>query len=80
MLMDKGHHRSEFPHLWCTAPAGAQSELIEAEPERFFRPPYVGGRGWLGVRLDVNLDWEEFTEMCRDAYGNVAPNRLPSSV
>ena len=48
-----GHHQDDFPHLVCAAPPGVQQELVEAEPERFFRPPYVGGRGWIGVRLDV---------------------------
>ena len=47
MLWEEGHHHNDFPHLWCAAPPGAQQELVEAEPERFFRPPYVGGAaGW----------------------------------
>jgi hypothetical protein len=45
-----GHHDDDFPHLWCAAPPGAQEALVEAEPDRFFRPPYVGHRGWLAVR------------------------------
>ena len=75
-LWDHGHHGDDFPHLWCAAPPGVQGELVEAEPERFFRPPYVGGRGWLGVRLDVDLDWDEVAGICRDAYRCVAPARL----
>ncbi|MFB9237215.1 MmcQ/YjbR family DNA-binding protein [Plantactinospora siamensis] len=71
-----GHHESRFPHLWCAAPAGAQQELVAEDPERFFRPPYVGGRGWLGVRLDGRVDWSEITELCTDAYRVVAPRRL----
>jgi hypothetical protein len=51
MLWPDGHHDNRFPHLWCAAPPGSQAELIAAAPERFFRPPYVGGRGWIGVRL-----------------------------
>jgi hypothetical protein len=50
-----GHHQNDFPHLWCAAAPGAQEELIEAEPDVFFRPPYVGHRGWLGIRLDRGL-------------------------
>jgi hypothetical protein len=76
MLWAEGHHDDEFPHLWCAAPPGAQEELIETEPERFFRPPYVGHRGWLGVRLDRKVDWTEITEICRDAYLVVAPKTL----
>jgi len=76
MLWADGHHNNEFSHFWCAAPPGAQAELVESEPERFFRPPYVGGRGWLGVRLDVGVDWDEIAEICADAYRQVAPKRL----
>ncbi len=76
MLWDDGHHDNQFPHLWCAAPPGAQSELIEAEPERFFRPPYVGGRGWIGVRLDVGVDWDELARICEEAYRVIAPKKL----
>jgi hypothetical protein len=75
-LHETGHHRNEFPHLWCAAPTGVQEELIAAEPERFFRPPYVGHRGWLGVRLDGDVDWTEIAELCEDAYRLIAPKRL----
>ncbi|MBV9292774.1 MAG: MmcQ/YjbR family DNA-binding protein, partial [Frankiales bacterium] len=45
-------------------------------PERFFRPPYVGHRGWVGMRLDGDVDWAEVTEICTDAFRCVAPKRL----
>jgi hypothetical protein len=77
-LWANGHHQDRFPHLWCAAAPGAQAELVETEPDRFFRPPYVGGRGWLGVRLDVHVDWDEIAELCEDAYRQVAPKRLVS--
>jgi hypothetical protein len=75
-LWEHGHHRDDFPHLVCAAPPGAQEMLVAAEPDRFFRPPYVGGRGWLGVRLDGEVDWAELAELCEDAYRSVAPTRL----
>jgi hypothetical protein len=75
-LWDHGHHGDDFPHLWCAAPPGAQEALVEAEPDRFFRPPYVGGRGWIGVRLDVDLDWDEVAGICEDAYRVIAPRTL----
>jgi hypothetical protein len=71
-----GHHDHTFAHLWCAAPPGAQESLVAAAPERFFRPPYVGHRGWLGVRLDGRVDWGEVAELCEDAYRTVAPARL----
>ncbi|MEV0899819.1 MmcQ/YjbR family DNA-binding protein [Actinoplanes sp. NPDC049802] len=76
MLWAGGHHDDDFPLLWCAAPAGAQEELIKADPERFFRPPYVGHRGWLGVRLDRDPDWSEIAELCEDAFRAVAPKTL----
>jgi hypothetical protein len=79
-LWEHGHHDHDFPHLWCAAPPGAQQELIAAEPARFFRPPYVGHRGWLGVRLDGDVDWGEIAELCQDAYDVVsAPKKSTSS-
>lgn len=62
-LWADGHHDNQFPHLWCAAPSGAQQELIASDSERFFRPPYVGGRGWIGVRLDRDVDWAEIAEL-----------------
>lgn len=76
MVWPEGHHDDHFPHLWCAAPPGAQDELIQSEPERFFRPPYVGGRGWIGVRLDGDIDWAEVAAICEDAYRGVAPRKL----
>jgi hypothetical protein len=75
-LWADGHHENQFPHLWCAAPPGVQQELTAAEPARFFRPPYVGGRGWIGVRLDGDVDWTEIAELCQDAYRVIAPARL----
>lgn len=49
---------------------------MRKEPARFFVPPYVGGRGWLGVRLDVDVDWAEVAGIVTDAYRTVAPRRL----
>ncbi|MBN9111538.1 MAG: MmcQ/YjbR family DNA-binding protein [Pseudonocardia sp.] len=70
------HHHDDRLGFWCAAPPGAQDELVAADPERFFRPPYVGGRGWLGVRLDVDVDWDEVAEIVTDAYRQIAPKKL----
>jgi hypothetical protein len=70
------HHHDDRLAFWCAAPAGAQETLVAAGPERYFVPPYVGGRGWLGVRLDVPVDWDEIAELVDDAYRTVAPRRL----
>jgi predicted DNA-binding protein (MmcQ/YjbR family) len=55
---------------------GVQEALVASQPERFFVPPYVGGKGWVGARLDVDHDWEEIDELIRDSYRLVAPKRL----
>ena len=70
------HHGDGRLALWCAAPPGVQEQLVELEPVRFFRPPYVGHRGWLGVRLDIDPDWDEIALICTDAYRQVAPKRL----
>lgn len=70
------HHGDGNVGIWCAAPPGVQEQLVEQEPERFFRPPYVGHRGWLGVRLDRDLDTDELGEICREAYRQVAPKTL----
>jgi len=67
-LLDQGHHANTFPHLWCAAEPGVQEEMIAAFPERFFRPPYVGHRGWLGVRLEEPIDWDGVRQLCADAW------------
>ncbi len=75
--MSSDHHHDDRIGFWCAAPAGVQQELIETEPERFFRPPYVGGRGWVGVYLDVpDIDWGEIAAIVTDAYRTVAPATL----
>jgi hypothetical protein len=76
MLWPEGHHEDHFPHLWCAAPTGAQEHLVAADPTRFFRPPYVGGRGWIGVRLDGDVDWAEMETICEDAFRSVASKKL----
>ncbi|GAB0104979.1 MmcQ/YjbR family DNA-binding protein [Nocardia sp. JMUB6875] len=75
-VMFADHHHDDRLGFWCAAPAGVQEELVAAEPDQFFRPPYVGHRGWLGVYLDVAVDWDEIGEIVDDAYRTVATKRL----
>jgi hypothetical protein len=70
------HHGDGRLAIWCAAPEGAQPALIGADQERFFRPPYVGPGGWIGVRLDVRPDWNEIAGIIEDAYRHVAPPKL----
>jgi hypothetical protein len=70
------HHGDGRLALWVAAPPGVQGQLVDEEPSRFFVPPYVGGRGWLGVRLDVDPDWDEIAGIVEDAYRVIAPPKL----
>jgi hypothetical protein len=70
------HHHDDRLGFWCAAAPGAQDALLASQPDRYFYPPYVGHRGWLGVRLDVPVDWDEIGELVMDAFRAIAPNRL----
>jgi hypothetical protein len=70
------HHGDGRLAIWCPAPPGVQATLVTEEPDRFFVPAYVGHRGWLGVRLDRDLDWDEVAGIVEDAYRMVAPKKL----
>ncbi len=70
------HHDDGRVAIWCHAPDGVQTMLVEQFPERFFVPPYVGHRGWVGVRLERDVDWDEVADLVEDAYRMVAPRRL----
>lgn len=75
-MLDDHHHGADRFAVWCAAPPGAQQEALDRDPQRFFMPPYVGARGWLGVRLDHDPDWDEIAQVIEDAYRAVAPKRL----
>lgn len=70
------HHHDDRVGFWAAAPAGAQQDWVERDPNRFFVPPYVGGRGWVGVYLDVEQDWDDIADIVEDAYRAVAPKSL----
>jgi hypothetical protein len=71
MFLDD-HHEDGRLAIWCAAPDGVQAEMVESEPERFFRPPYVGHRGWLGVHLRTVVD-DELSAIVTEAFRTVAP-------
>ena len=72
------HHHNDRLAFVCAAPPGAQQAMVATDPARFFVPPYVGGRGWLGVYLDLGepVDWNDMAELVEDAYRMVAPKKL----
>ncbi|HPF24995.1 MAG TPA: MmcQ/YjbR family DNA-binding protein [Steroidobacteraceae bacterium] len=70
------HHGDGRVALWLPMPDGAQGDYVADEPQYFFVPPYVGPRGWLGVRLDNGLAWRRISELVRMAYEQVAPPKF----
>jgi hypothetical protein len=76
LMVLTNHHGDGRFAIWCAAAPEMQQMLVEADPERFFRPPYVGHRGWLGMRLDRGVDWDELAGIVEDAYAEIAPARL----
>jgi hypothetical protein len=74
------HHHDDRVAFWSAAPEGAQHVLTSTDPDRYFVPPYVGGRGWVGCYLDVEVDWDALEEIVVDGYLTVAPARLGSQV
>ncbi|HYX51292.1 MAG TPA: MmcQ/YjbR family DNA-binding protein [Ktedonobacteraceae bacterium] len=70
------HRVDDRPSMWCKAPPGVQDILVNSNPEQFFIPPYVGHLGWIGVWLDLEIDWEEVADLVRESYCMTAPKRL----
>ena len=66
--------------LWCKAPQGVQEMLVEADPDRFFRPPYVGPKGWIGLVLDRRTDWQEVAALVRRSWRMTAGKRLSATL
>ncbi len=76
VMFHDDHHGDGRLALWCAAAPGVQEEMIAEDPEVFFRPAYVGSRGWLGINLDQGLEPEVMREILTDAWRCVAPAKL----
>jgi hypothetical protein len=74
------HHGDPVVGLWVNAPPGAQQVLVGAEPDRYYRPKYVGHKGWVGVNMEADVDWPQTEALIRDSYRMVAPKRLSALV
>jgi len=61
--------------IWIKAGPGNNEIMVATDPKRFFLPPYVGAGGWVGVRLDGKVDWDELAELLQDGYRLVAPKK-----
>jgi predicted DNA-binding protein (MmcQ/YjbR family) len=75
-MLDNHHHGAEHLSVWLPQTLGRQEELIDSDPDLFFRPPYVGPSGWVGVVLDRNPDWALVAKLVEEAYRKVATRKL----
>lgn len=75
------HHGDGITAVTCKVGPGDNTALVNAQPERFYLPAYIGPRGWVALRLDRGeIDWDEVTELVKDSYRRVAPKRLAAAV
>ncbi len=79
--MQKGNYEGGRPSVWLKAPEGAQSMLVDGDPKRFFVPPYVGHKGWVGIYLDgKRIDWVLLVDLIEESYRLIAPRRLAAKL
>jgi hypothetical protein len=78
-MFANNHHGDGHIAVWLPAPPGMQEVLIESAPEAYYRPPYVGGRGWVGIEL-ARIDDGDLTFHIRDAWRLIAPKKLQSQL
>jgi predicted DNA-binding protein (MmcQ/YjbR family) len=74
------HHDDGRIAVWCKAAPGAQEVLVRSPDGRFFVPPYVGVNGWIGVRLEGDVDWETVAALLEDGYRLIAPKRVAAQL
>ena len=83
-MTDNNHHNSGHVAVWVKAPPMVQEILVKSDSRRFFIPPYMGPKGWVGVRLDDQVSWDEVAAILKDGYLISAPKklggRLPSAM
>lgn len=78
-MFSNNHHNDGHIAVWLPAPPGIQTMLIEGSPEKFYKPPYVGVRGWIGVQLDRISD-EELEFHIGEAWRLIAPKKLQALI
>lgn len=74
------HHGAGRPGVWIKSAHVTQDMLVRAQPDRYFAPPYVGPKGWVGAFLDKRPDWDVITDLVRDAYMLTVPKRLRATL
>jgi predicted DNA-binding protein (MmcQ/YjbR family) len=75
-MLDDHHHGAAHLSVWLPQPLGLQEALIAGDPSRFFRPPYVGPSGWVGVVLDTRPSWRQVADLVEQGFRQVAARKL----
>src|SRR5258708_971763 len=75
-MTDNNHHGSGHIAVWVKAPAMVQEILVNSDPKRFFIPPYMGKKGWVGVRIDYKVKWDQTAAILQDGYLMSAPKKI----
>jgi hypothetical protein len=75
-MTDNNHHDSGHLAVWVKAPAMVQEILVNSDPKRFFVPPYMGKKGWVGVRIDYKVKWDQTAAILKDGYLMSAPKKI----
>jgi predicted DNA-binding protein (MmcQ/YjbR family) len=75
-MTDNNHHNSGHLAVWVKAPAMVQEILVNSDPKRFFVPPYMGKQGWVGVRIDYKVKWDQTAAILKDGYLLSVPKKL----
>ena len=73
---ENNHHGAGRAGVWIKAAHVTQDMLVRAQPDRYFSPPYVGPKGWVGAYLDRSPDWEVVSDLLLDAYNLTVPKSL----
>lgn len=71
-MFDDHHHGAAHISVYTPASIDLQEALVEAEPERYWVPPYVGSKGWIAIILDTGPNWEVVAKLVREGFDRVA--------
>ncbi len=75
------HHGDGMIAFTCKSSLSEQRRLVKDDPINFFVPPYLGSKGWIAIRLDLDeVDWDTVMELARRAYQDVAPRKLATMI
>jgi len=75
------HHGDGMIAFMCKSSLNEQRRLVKGDPDSFFVPPYLGSKGWIAIRLDLDeVDWDSVSELARRAYQDIAPRKLAALI